>query len=80
MEFKMKNPVMVNNSFWIPCRLLAKARMLARPLGQNILMGQDVGSWAMAMAHGHAPWSMGHSLGWLWAMAMGRGPWPMAHG
>ena len=24
------------------CRLLGKARMLARPLGQNILLGQDV--------------------------------------
>ena len=31
-------------------RHVAKTRMLAMPLGQNILMGQDVGSWAMAMA------------------------------
>ena len=62
-------------------RLLAKARMLARPLGQNILMGQDVGSWAMAMAmpmaRGHGPWAMAHGP---WPMAMAHGPWAMGHG
>ena len=59
--------------------------MLARPLGQNILMGQDVGSWAMAMAHGPWlwPWPVGQANG-PWAMAHGHGPWPwpvgQAHG
>ena len=58
--------------------------MLARRLGQNILMGQDVGSWAMAMAMGHGPWpkadamamAMGHGS---WAMSHRHGPWPMGH-